>query len=98
MCEAKGKGESGHLVSVTNRPRFCRYSQFPSEAYWGLLWSQSIWLPVSNVLSACYCLDRHCVLKSLVTPEYDETISSASTTKISAYLSAVRNMTERSSC
>jgi hypothetical protein len=28
--------------------------------------SVSIWLPVSSVLSTCYCLDRHCVLKSLV--------------------------------
>jgi len=41
--------------------------------------SVSIWLPVSSVLSACYCLSRHCVLKSLVTPDYDRTISSAST-------------------
>jgi hypothetical protein len=38
------------------------------------------WLPVSSVLSACYCLDRHCVLKPLVISEYDRTISSASTT------------------
>jgi hypothetical protein len=47
----------------------------PTGAYWSLLMptvvSVSIWLPVSSVFSACYCLDRHCVLKSLVTPEYD---------------------------
>jgi hypothetical protein len=40
--------------------------------------SVSIWLPASSVLSACYCLDRHCVLKSLVTSESDRIISSAS--------------------
>ena len=28
--------------------------------------SVSVWLPTSSRLSACYCLDRHCVLKSLV--------------------------------
>jgi hypothetical protein len=42
----------------------------PAEAYLGLLMPTvilvSIWLPVSRVLSACYCLDNHCVLKSLV--------------------------------
>jgi hypothetical protein len=100
MSQAKGKREGGYLVSVTNRPRFGRYSQLPSEAYWGLLgltgayWgllrptviSVSTWLPVSSVLSASYCLDRHCVPKSLVTPECDRTISNASTAKIYAYL------------
>jgi hypothetical protein len=30
--------------------------------------SVSVWLPASSRLSACYCLDRHCVFKSLVTP------------------------------
>jgi hypothetical protein len=39
----------------------------------------SIWLPISSVSSACYCLDRRCVLNSLVTSAYDRTISSAST-------------------
>ena len=43
--------------------------------------SVSIWLPGFWLLSACYCLDRHYVLKSLVTSEYDGiAISSASTT------------------
>jgi hypothetical protein len=59
---------------VANRPRFGCYSQLPTGAYWGLLMptviSVSIWLPVSSVLSACYCLDRHCALKSLVTSGY----------------------------
>jgi hypothetical protein len=56
----------------------------PTGAYWGLLMPTvilvSIWLLVSSVLSACFCLDRHCVLKSLVISEYDRTITSASTT------------------
>jgi hypothetical protein len=58
------------LSGIANRPRFSCYSQLPTEVI-----SVSIWLPVSSVLSACYCPDRHCVLKSLVTPEK----SSAST-------------------
>ena len=32
--------------------------------------SVSTWLPVSSGLPACYCLDRHCVLKSLATPRW----------------------------
>jgi hypothetical protein len=51
----------------------------------------SIWLPVSSVLSACYCLGRHCVIKSLVIPGYDRTISSASTTCAYTYLSVACN-------
>ena len=47
----------------------------PTGAYWGLLVptmiSVSTWLPVSSVLSACYCLDRRCVLKSLATSQLD---------------------------
>jgi hypothetical protein len=39
-------------------------------------------LPVSSVLSACYCLDRRCVFKSLATPRYDRIISSTSTTYV----------------
>src|SRR3954468_1801661 len=42
--------------------------------------SVSTWLPIPSVLSACYCLDRRCVLKSLVTSKYDRIINSASTT------------------
>jgi hypothetical protein len=69
---------------VASSPRFGCYSQLPTGAYWGLLGpiviSVSIWLPISSVLSACYCLDRRHVLKLLVTSEYDRIISSASTT------------------
>jgi hypothetical protein len=57
--------------------------------------SVSAWLPVSSMLSACYCLGRHCVLKPLVTSGYDRIISSASTTKTYANLFAARN-TKRS--
>jgi hypothetical protein len=69
--------QSSHLSidTVENRPRVGCYSKLLTEAYWSLFMhtviSVSIWFPVSSVLSACYCLDRHCVLKSLVTPEYD---------------------------
>lgn len=28
----------------------------------------SVQLPGPGVLGACYCLDKHCLLKSLVTP------------------------------
>lgn len=50
----------------------------PADA---IVTSVSTWLPVSNVLSACYCLDKHCALKSLATFEYGRTLSSVSTTK-----------------
>jgi hypothetical protein len=57
-----------------------------SVAYWGVLMptviSVSTWLPVSSVLSACDCLDRHCVLKVARYTWGDRTISSASTTNI----------------
>src|SRR5271155_1038038 len=57
--------------------------------------SVSTWLPVPSMLSACYCLERHCVLKSLVTSGYNRTISSASTTYAYTYLSAARDNTNR---
>src|SRR4051812_37689191 len=48
------------ILHVANRPRFGCYWQVPMEAYWGLLMptviSVSTWLPISSVLSACYCL------------------------------------------
>ena len=75
------KGESLPLKSVKNRPRFGCYSQLPTEAYWPTVISVSTWLPVSSVLSARYCLSRHCVFKSLATLGHDRIISSASTTK-----------------
>jgi hypothetical protein len=72
------------IWSVASRPRFGCYSQVPTGPYWGLLMptviSVSTCLPISSLLSACYCLDRRCVLKSLVTSEYGRIISSASTT------------------
>jgi len=78
------------------------YSQLPTEAYRAILMptviSVSTWLPISSVLSACYYLERHCVLKSLVTSGYDRTISSASTTYAYTYLSAGRNTLLRESC
>jgi hypothetical protein len=62
------------MCVVANRPRFGCLVE-PTGAYWGLLMptviSVSTWLPVSSVLSACYCLDRRCVFKSLATPRYD---------------------------
>jgi len=71
-------------ISVATRVRLLG----PTGAYWGLLepagacWgllgptviSVSIRLPVSSVLSACCCLDRHCVPKSLVMFGYDRII------------------------
>jgi hypothetical protein len=49
-----------------------QYSPLPTGPYWGLLMptvmSVSTWSPVSSGLSACYCLDRHCVFRSLATP------------------------------
>src|SRR4051794_24494060 len=78
--------EAAAVASVVNRPRFGCYSQVPIGGYWGLvvptMISVSTWLPVSSVLSACYCLDRHCVLKSLATSQSDRQLSSASTTTI----------------
>jgi hypothetical protein len=50
----------------------------------------SIWLPVPSVLSACYCLDRYCVFKSLATSGYDKIISSASIIKIYIYTCLLR--------
>ena len=99
MSEAKGKGRVViwlvlRIGCVLVAARSCLLK--PTGAYWGVLRptviSISIWSPVSIVLFVCYCLERHCVLKSLVIPEYDGTISSASTTKIYAYLSVARNM------
>ena len=56
----------------------CNCPLGPTGTYWNLLKptviSLSMWLHVFSVLSACYCLDKHCVLKSLVTPEYDRII------------------------
>jgi hypothetical protein len=55
--------------------------------------SVSIRLPVSSVPSACYCLDRDCVvLKSLVTSGYDRTIRRLLQTYAYTYLSAARNI------
>lgn len=72
-------------ICVTNRPCFGRYSQLHPEAYWGLLMlaviSVSTRLPVSSVVSACYCPDGHCVFKSVATSRYDRSTSSASTAK-----------------
>jgi hypothetical protein len=60
------------VKSVASRPRFGCYSPLPTWACWGLLGPTvmlvSVWLPASSRLSACYCLDRHCVLKSFATP------------------------------
>jgi hypothetical protein len=62
-----------YVYIAVSRQRFGCYSPLPTGAYWGLLMPivilVSVWLPVSSVLSVCYCLDRHCVLKSLATPE-----------------------------
>jgi hypothetical protein len=67
---------SSRVCRVANSPRFACYSEVPSGAYWSLLaTSVSVWIPASSVLSACYCLDRRCVLKSLVTSAYDRRIS-----------------------
>ena len=61
-------------ISVATRVRLLG----PTRACWGLLEptviSVSIRLPVSSVLSACCCLDRHCVPKSLVMFGYDRII------------------------
>jgi hypothetical protein len=63
------------IQDVVNRPRFGCYSQLPTGACWSLLMiSVSTWLPVSSVLSACYCLERQYVFESLVTSEYDRKI------------------------
>jgi hypothetical protein len=35
-------------------------------------------LPTSSMLSACYCPERHCVLRPLVTPRYDRNKTVAS--------------------
>src|SRR5271167_223693 len=47
------------LRCIANKPRFCCYSQLPTEVYWGLLMptviSVSTLLPASSLLSVCYC-------------------------------------------
>jgi hypothetical protein len=48
----------------------------------------STWLPVSSMLTACYCLDKHCVFKSLATFGYDRIISSASATILCIHVCA----------
>lgn len=53
--------------------------------------SASIWFSVSSVLSAYYCLDRHPVLKPLVTPRHDENKTVASNL-FYVRLSAARNI------
>ena len=57
---ANAAGET-KVKDVVSRPRF-GYLEGPTGAYWGLLGptviSVSIWLPVSSVLSACYCLEE----------------------------------------
>jgi hypothetical protein len=49
-----------------------RYPPLPTEAYRGPLMpsviSVSVWLPISSVLSASYCLDRYCELKWFAIP------------------------------
>jgi hypothetical protein len=63
---------SSFMQRVASRPRFNYYSPLPTVAYWGLvgptMMTVSVWLSASSRLSACYCLGRHCVLRSLVTP------------------------------
>src|SRR5437763_3469413 len=67
---------SRHLLSfvdtAVNRLRFGCYSQVLSVAYSYLLAPTdalvSAQVLASSMLSACYYLDRHCVLRSLVTP------------------------------
>src|SRR3954470_5934618 len=54
----------------------CEYRAFRltfAGACWDLLMpTVSTWLPIFSMLSACYCLDRHYVLKLLATSTYDE--------------------------
>jgi hypothetical protein len=61
----------------------------PAGACWGLLMPTvipvSTWLPVSSVLSACYCLDRRCVFKSLATPSYDRRINNSVSSQFDSY-------------
>jgi hypothetical protein len=72
------------VVLRVSRASVC-YSQLSTKAYWGLLMliviSVGTRLPVSSVLSACYCLDKHCVYKSLATYGHDKIMGSASTAK-----------------
>src|SRR3954453_16089261 len=59
--------------------------------------SVSVWLPIPSRLSACCCLDRHCVLKSLAAPR--EIVTTQSLPSIFyAYLSAARNTFKLSVC
>jgi hypothetical protein len=51
----------------------------------------SIWFSVSSVLSAYYCLDRHPVLKPLVTPRHD-TNKTVASNLFYVRLSAARNI------
>jgi len=71
LLKTGSEAPTAYMVEpVASRPRFGCYSQLPTGAYWGLLGpneayrglpmptmiSVSIWLPVSSLLSACYCL------------------------------------------
>jgi hypothetical protein len=62
---------AGHL-HLERVPVVAAFRLLLAVAYWGLLMPTvvpvSIWLPVPSGLSACYCLDRPCVPKSLATP------------------------------